>query len=1108
MHLKRLSLLILGALTLIVTLTLGPSAFAQGVTTAAMSGTLVDKDGRGVPGALVTATHTPTATSLTALTNNVGRFNFSGIPVGGPYTVSASLDGYTIQSLMGVQTQLGQSAEVELIALPTNEVVQMEKFQVGGRTNDLDSNASGAGSVLSNAQINEAPTVSRSFADLIKTNSFVTIRSGQQLEALGINSRYNTITLDGAKINDSFGLASTGLFSLNNPFSLDAIEQLNVSLTPYDVRQSGIAGAAINVVSKSGTNEVHGSAYFIFTDSNWQGSDVFGTTKGTRQPLKERTYGFTLGGPLIKDKLFFFTNFEKFYQDRAPIIPIFTPTDAFLSGVNAAAAKLPGPPAVGSFGGSSTSRQLDTKRMIKFDWNITQDHRLSVRYSDTVGAQPNTGSLSSNSFSQPASFLATVQPSSFTNGVTGLSSNFYTLNIKEKVWATQLFNNWTPDLKTQFNYSNTQQDSVRGLPTQFPEIRIFNVPGTSNTGTAITNGDAFRFGSEISSMGNELHIKTTTFGGSGDYTFGVFTFTAGVDHESSDYFNLFRQGSYGVFDYQDLAHFQSDTPAGFMRAVVKTGFPTADVSQYRQTGYFAQLKWEPTSRFNATFGLRYDSLSSPIIPPENAQFKSAFGITNSGTIDGTHSIAPRFSFNYALDRERNTQLRGGWGVFLGHNPWVWISNSYGNFGAARFTQIVQDPNGVGVPTLTQYLNGTYSNPDPAFKFDPANPIGTTNASASAATIQSINLIKPGLKLPIVSRGNIAIDHKLPFIDSILTLEYIDTVQLDALFVDNMNLRPTTVAIDGRQLWAGSASSAPIVPGFGNVIRTRNVRAGSSQYISIGLERPMKDGWAYSASYTHGRATEAQALGSSTANSQWQFNAVFNQNAVEVARSDYEIKHRVQLTATKEFRFFRDMLTTVTLAYEGRSGQPYSYVYANDLNNDGFGGNDLVAVPLGASDPRFNFSGMTAAQQAAYLAYIQSSGLARFAGGYAPRNAFIGPWQNRLDMSFIQDIPAYGPFKIELFADFLNFGAWISHHVFNYVHEINASTSNSGQVRQLGAATYGADGRITPTFLSNGTTPILAVDSNGNLAFAASSSQIVPNNADSRWKVQAGVRLKF
>jgi hypothetical protein len=1106
-------------LVAIVGLTIAAFTSNAQIVSSGMTGTVLDATGAPVSGARVTAVHTPTNTKFTGTTGANGRFSFRGMPVGGPYSVSAEAEGHSINPLTSIETTLGQETDVELSA--STEIVTLETMVTSASRTDLDANATGSSSVLSSRRIEVQPTVARSFADLMKTNPFVSLRSGQQAQALGTNSRFNNIMLDGAKINDSFGLSSSGLASITNPFSLDAIEQVNISLTPYDIRQSGSTGLYMNVVSKSGTNEFGGSAYYIFTEDKWQGKDLVGTTQGQRPVYKQQIYGFTFGGPIIRDRLFFFLNFERDFSDAAGITPNFTPSAAFLSGISARAANLPGTPDFGEFGATGSSPTYDTKRLAKLDWNITDDHRLSVRYSDTDDARPNTTSANASNFSGQA---IPGQPTSFPNSLTALSSNFYILPVLEEVWAAQLFSNWTDALKSQLRYSHTKQNSLRQTPIIFPEIRIFNVP--NDTGT-ITNGNGIRLGTELSSMGNGGIVTTETMGGSADYTWKSFTLTGGADHEKSDFINFFRQGSYGVFAYNNIDDFQADRPFGFYRAVVKNGLEIADISSFEQTGVFGQVRWDPSWRFNLTLGVRVDYIGAPVAVPYNAGFASAFGMTNAGSIDDTTVPAPRISFNFALDRERMTQIRGGIGVFMGRNPWVWISNSYGNFGVGRFTVTKFLPNNTvntaayTGPTLTQYLNGTYSDTDVAYKFDSANPIGRTDITPSATTIQTINLMKPGLKLPTVQRGNIAIDRKLPFLDAVASLEYIHTKQTTALFIDNMNLRPTTKGIDGRQLFAGTATAAPIVPGFGDVLRVRDVEAGTSNAVGIVLERPMKSHWAYSVAYTRTDATEAQSLGSSTAGSNWRFNPVFNQNQVEVARSDYEVRDRVQVSLSREFRFKKDFVTTVSLYYEGRSGMPYSYVYNNDINRDGFGGNDLVAVPTGEDDARFDFSGMTAIQRTAYFDHLKSSGLSAYAGGSAPRNAFLTPWQNRLDLRVVQDIPLgtiprLRKAKLQVFADFLNFGAWVNKDFFNYIELLNSAPSNGGQTRSLGAATYDpTTGKIRPTF-QDGNTTVLSLDGNNALVFgpnvpvnlSTSASVIRPNSAESRWKIQAGVRVLF
>ncbi len=1102
----RIVLIVVAALTA----TFAPMGFAQGVVSSSLTGSLTDTAGKPIAGATVTAVHVPTNSSYTAITSPSGRFQFSGMRAGGPYTVTGTAAGYNVSSNSDVYLALGEPTDVSLKG--QSETLQLEKFVVTGESNALDAGATGAGSSLDSRAILNMPTTNRSFADMMKTNPFVSIRSGAQVSALGMNNRYNSITIDGARQNDQFGLSSSGLFSLKNPFSLDALENFSIQLVPYDVTQSGSAGATVNAVSKSGTNEFHGSAYYIYTSSDWQGKDIFGTTINTRPSrFFERTWGATLGGPIIRDRLFFFLNYEKYSNPSGgQLIPGFTPDSAAVTALTSQFSALPGSPAFGTFGSSISNLQEDEKKLAKLDWQISRDHRLSVRYSETVGNNPSfpefrqTGAPSS---------MPTISPApSYSNGVTTFNTKFYDLAVNEKLWASQLYSNWGPNLKTEFSFSKNNSTSLRSTPVNLPEIVLLGVPGTSvATGAAVTNNTALLFGTDYSSMGNGVIADTIGYGGNGTYVWNNFTFKAGFDREQSDFENLFRNGSYGRFVYNYVPGFNlaTATPVAFARNVASAGFPGTDISKFEQTGFFAQAKWEPSSRLSVTGGLRYDVLGSPIAPPLNTTFQTAFGVRNDNTIDGASQLAPRLSFNYTLDDDRKIQFRGGIGVFLGRNPWVWISNSYGNAGFGRVTRSFVAAG--SMPTLTQYLNGTFTDTDPTFKFDPASPMGTTNASTSTGVVD-VAFMKDGLKLPTNMRGNLAIDVKMPFLDSKLTVEYIHNDVLEAIFYRQINLVAGGQGADGRTYFRRytSATNTTLVPlgttggllntfntGFARVFEFGNTSAGKSDFISFSLDRPLKNTWAYNVTYTRGRATEAQPGGSSTASSQWAFNIVFNQGQVEETRSDFEVRDRLQASFTKEFSFFKRFKSSATLYYEGRSGLPYSFVYSGDLNFDGSSANDAVAVPTGASDARFDFSGMTADQQTAYFAFIQKSGLGKYAGGYAPRNSFIGPWQNRLDLHFSQEVKVAGPVHVEMFVDFINFGNWISKDLFNYVETLG-SPGNSNQNVVLGNASYAADGRVRPT---------VSLNADGTLVLPT-ASQFLPNNGDSRWRVQGGVRLKF
>jgi hypothetical protein len=336
------------------------------------------------------------------------------------------------------------------------------------------------------------------------------------------------------------------------------------------------------------------------------------------------------------------------------------------------------------------------------------------------------------------------------------------------------------------------------------------------------------------------------------------------------------------------------------------------------------------------------------------------------------------------------------------------------------------------------------------------------------------------------------------LNSTATVEFIQTYNDKTFFIRNENLLQTGFGADGRPRFAGNAAASNNAataryPDFLNLYHISNIDTGSSRYVSFSLDRPLRDRWAANLSYTRGRSTDAQIFGSTTAGSQWGRNAVFYQNSVVESRSDFEVRDRVQLSYTRQFNFLkeRSARTLVSLYYEGRTGNPYSWVYSNDLNGDALSGNDLVAVPNGTNDPRFNFTGMSPEALNAYFAFLDESGLSQYAGGYAPRNSHDQPWVNRLDLRLSQDIPLRGRVKLELFADFTNFGSFIAKSFFNYHERTTLVESDTFWRRNLGQATYGTDGRIQ-----------LAT------ANALAPTGIVFDNPQSRWKLQIGARLKF
>jgi outer membrane receptor protein involved in Fe transport len=1072
----------------LLALALMPWAHAQ-VVTAGLTGLVRDTGGKIVAGSAVTAVHVPTGTTYTATTTAAGRYNLRGLIPGGPYTLTAKADGYKLSEHTDVAAELGADTEVPITMQSATDVIEMTKYVVKAETNQLDSSAVGASSVLTLERIEAKSSTQRSFADLFSVSPAITLRalSGDreeaQITALGQNNRYNSIMIDGSRINDVFGLNGTGLASFFNPLSFDALEQISIKLAPYDAAYSGFTGAALNAVTKSGTNQFHGSAYYIFSGDHVAGLQGQGpdartlVTSGVKfvPKLERTTKGITFGGPLWKDHVFFFLNWEKFDRLGAPAsagLPGVSSGDVAL--INSRVAQI-SKIKYGSLGGNASSKADEEKKLLKLDWNITSQQRLSLRYSSTEGEVPQFGSFTTTSFGSGLN-----NNSALTNLVGGAAtaydSHFYAQQRKEKSYSARLQSQWTPDFKTTLAYSAVKQDQYTPTAVTGPEIDIFNVSGVNQAGAAVNNGVVV-LGTERFRHGNQINVDSKSYSADADYTRGNFTYSGGVNVETNDLFNLFRQFSYGVFNYASPTDFLNDAPRFFQRNFTDLALKGTygDVSQWTQSGIYGQVKWDVSNRLNVQAGLRYDWSQSNTRPAFNKQFLTDTGMRNDGTVDGATDVSPRAGFNYSVNEERTLQVRGGAGYFVGRAPWVFWSNSYGQTGAGTYTVST-------VPTggLTGYL---------ANSFDPANPLGTGTQTGLARA--EIDLADDKTHMPSLWRMNLAADQKLPFLASTLSIEAIHSINENTIFISNDNLAAKGVAADGRTYFLGNPSTAAFAkyPNYTAIYHTRNVRAGQSTYVTLSWDRPLKDKWGFTVAYTRGRATEAQASGQTTAAGAWQRNAVFNQGAVEVGTSDFQIKNRVQVNLSRKFEFVKKAPTLVALSYEGRTGTPYSYAYSGDLNQDGMSGNDLIAVPTGASDSRFDFSALTPAQVQSMLDFMKANSLSQYAGSYAPKNAFDQPWVNRLDLKLSQDIPIHWKAKLKLFLDFTNFGTFVSKKLFNYTERAPSTSNDVFDRRLVGNAT-----------IDNTT---------GKIKVASfTPTDFLIDNTMSRWRIQVGAKLEF
>lgn len=1075
------------------------SLFGQGLTTSGITGVIQDASGSAISGANVTILHVSTGTIDRTSTGNNGRYNARGLRIGGPYTVTVSSDLYRTAVQNNVYIELSRASRADFQMQDSGgEVVELEEFEVIGINDPLfNPGKTGVGTVLDQDALENLPQTNRSFLDFARFDPNAAIVGNASetgfgaLSVAGQNARYNSIQVDGVKMNDQFGLGSDGLPSLTNPISVDALEEISIEVAPYDVRQSGFTGGSINAVTKSGNNTWHGSLYYIQLSDDNRGENV---TDGVEPLWDETTWGLTLSGPIIKDKLFFFVNYEEFERISDPPVAGFTPFQEDLDEIRSIiidrySSHVDFDP--GTFGGLSSLLKDDEKFVARVDWNVTEKHRLSLRWNKTEGNEPSVADFD-DAGSSPE---------------TGFSSVFFNTKFLNDAWVGEWFARWTPNIRSEFRFGSSRFQSDPENPNLFPEMRIDNIRGTDRNGNLTNRGELF-WGADDSRQSNFLDVDTKNASFAVDISLGgSHNLTVGFDWEETRFNNLFLQETYGEIDFEGIDNFRDDVIDFIVRQTGVAGLDIAAQSDFTVLGFFAQDQWDVSNRLSLTFGFRYDSFSADNAAPENPGFANAFGISNTNTLDGADLFAPRFSFNYALDNERKTQLRGGFGLFQGRSPGVWLSNVFSNNGVStRSFGIFSRRDNPNTPDVDEtflvpfsseeYVAGT-TGQGPVNNFDQDNPVLFIDPNDAAVSgNQRVDLLDNGLEMPSAWKANFAIDRKLPWLGGMnFTFEWLQTWINQGLGTIDINLAEAGTGPDGRALFGGNPSNnRGNADGYDNVLQLTNTGSvGSSTNLSFVLSRPAKDHWFFNLSYTLGDATDAGRQGSSTALSNFADTAKFNQNTFEEATARNEIKHRILAVAGIDFELVEDYKTTVTLVYEGRSGRPFSYLFGDDVNNDDDSfPNDLLYVPTGRDDPLADFERMIVRDPVtnvilddslvpAFFAFLDKSGLNKFAGSHAPRNAFTSKWTHRFDLKVSQEIPIRGPLKAELFIDFLN--------VLNFFND------KAGNVDEVPFQTFSIPGG--------------AISGDGAFQYNFSRApQSSDNVFTSRWLLQTGIKLKF
>jgi hypothetical protein len=1042
-------ILLFKALIVVFTISLfSENALAQ-ITTSSMSGLVQDAKGEILPGATVKATHTPSGTTYGVVTRTDGKFVISNMRVGGPYTITVSFIGYKSYTENGINTRLGEQAYLNIIL--NDESSALKEVVVTGRKNDLlGSNRLGAVTNLNKGLINSLPSISRSINDFSRLTPQA---NGTSIG--GGNYRQNNITIDGADFNNNFGIGSNLPGGSSTPISLDAIEEISVNVTPYDVRQSGFIGSATNAVTRSGTNQFSGSAYTYLRNENFSGN-IVGKDTLKRSNLDYKQYGFRFGGPLIKNKLFFFVNGEIENQiTPGPQNVAATPEKPFAT-ANANVSR----PTVDELNNISNyllakygyvtgpyqgynSESSSQKFLARVDWNINKNHKLNARYSmltsESARIQPSTSfSPFTNLYSQNRQSNQALQ---FENSGYFQGANFNS-------FASELNSNFGSKISNTLRYTNTFQEDPRTTRgAQFPFVDILKA------GNPLTS-----FGTELFSFGNLRYVKTNSIVDELNINLGKHNIVLGGQADFSTTKNGFQRFGTGFYVFNSWDDFVNGAkPAHYgitypLNSTFTQEFPSFKFAQY---SLFAQDNFDLSNKLKLSVGLRMDyatypsdQKTHPLIA--NLTFANNLKVDTGKLPDAQMLFSPRVGFNYDVKGDRSLILRGGSGIFTGRVPFVWVVSQIGDAGMLQATQTYS---GASVPG--------------PFRLEPYYPTTPATPGSSIPT-GGTTIIDPNFKMPQTWKSSLAADFKLPG-GIVASVEGIFNKDLNTAYFRNINLKdPAALNIAGypdTRLMHGTTvptrfinpltsagQYSPTGTQAYNVTQLGNSNKGYYWSANIKLEKQFTKGISAMASYI---MNDAQNLfdgnGDQPASAFQGTPTVNGSNFPTMASANYVVPQRVIAALTLRQEYFKNLATSVSLFFEGQAQGRTSYVYTTDFNRDGVN-SDLIYVPKDPSEITFVANTVTIngvsktfsadEQSAAFFKYIDNDKyLKTRKGQYAERNGVLLPWRNQMDVKFMQDIFYNKKNKHTL---------QLSFDVFNFANLLNKKWGTVDQLNLTGS----------------------------------------------------------
>jgi len=1062
----------------------GPLAFAQ-ITTSALSGTVKSTMDEALAGASILATHQPSGTRYTTVSRAGGAFSIQNMRVGGPYTVEITFVGFKTEKIEDLYLQLAETSELSPQLTKTDATLENVILTTGRRSTILNSNRTGALTNVGKREITVLPSISRNIQDLARLTPQATGGGA----VAGGNYRQNNITVDGSDFNNTFGIGSN-LPAQGSPISLDAIEEISVNITPYDVRQSGFIGSALNAITRSGTNTTSGSIYTYWRNERFQGRKVE-KSFFVRQPLDFKQHGFRIGGPIIKNKLFYFFN----YETEQTISPGQTKLAATSGAPFGSANDIARPTTtelnairsylLNTYGyetGNYDNYDLggDKRKILaRLDWNMNPKNKLSLRYSQVESSDPtlmsgSTGSAGFNFASgQGRNDLTALH---FKNSNYYQDYNFYSL-------AAELNSTFSSRVSNTFRASYNNQNEPRSSDSKdFPFVDIMKdgIPFTS-------------FGYEPFTYGNLRDVKIYSFVDNLTISAGKHNILLGLQYDNTTTVNGFQPLGASYYRFNSFADFQNGvTPTDFaytysLKKDYSQAFPTFKFAQYSA---FIQDEISMSKNFKLTLGLRADKATYPGVDevkenPLVSALTFAGGVkVNTGKLPAAKVLlSPRIGFNWDLYGDRSLQIRGGTGIFTGRVPYVWIVGQAGNSGMLQITQSFN--------AVTSTPRPGPFNPSVGF-YRPATPplAGTTMGTGITAFANDF-------KMPQTWKTSLAVDVKIPW-GIIATLEGIYNRDYNVIYSRNVNLNaPAALNVagypDNRMIYPVTTGAANhinrlrqtspgiLVPSASGTIPfsmvvTGNEKRGHYASFTVKFEKILRKGFAANIAYTKSFANSLyDGVGDQPFNTWSLIPNVYGANNPSLSHSGFVVPDRVVASLSYRKEYFKHFATTISMFYSGSIDGRFSYVYGADFNRDGVTGNDLIYIPKDARNtseiqfvPTSAINGVvySAAQQAQLFEdYInQDKYLKAHRGQFAERNGAQIPWRNQLDLRILQDVfTNIGKNRntIQFSLDIFNFGN-VLNPSWGKVKTINASSILVPQNQ----ASLVPGGAVVPTFRLN------------------------------------------